>query len=115
MAIVRDEVCANRVGLLAEMGAMEEELLVFGCCYLENGQVKYRVSSDKDEISLFQLDAVDAMVFPNIRQVKFFPHAGIELAAADSFRGTRRCAVRDKEKSWRKVCSGCIRINILRY
>ena len=61
MAIIRDEVCANRVGLLAEMGAMEEELLVFGCCYLENGQVKYRVSSDKDEISLFQLDAVDAM------------------------------------------------------
>ena len=52
MAIIRDEVCANRVGLLAEMGAMEEELLVFGCCYLENGQVKYRVSSDKDEISL---------------------------------------------------------------
>lgn len=68
MAIVRDEVCANRVGLLAEMGAMEEELLVFGCCYLENGQVKYRVSSDKDEISLFQLDAVDVMVFPTPMQ-----------------------------------------------
>lgn len=53
MGISRDEICAQRIGLIAEMGSMEEEITVFGCCYLEGGKVKYRVSSDKAEIYHF--------------------------------------------------------------
>ena len=33
MGISRDEICAQRIGLIAEMGSMEEEITVFGCCY----------------------------------------------------------------------------------
>ena len=64
MGISRDEMCAQRIGQIAEMGCMEEEIVVYGCCYLEDGKVKYRVSSDKDEIYQFLLNASDTGVFP---------------------------------------------------
>lgn len=64
MGISRDEICAQRIGQIAEMGCMEEEIIVFGCCYLEDGKVKYRVSSDKDEIYRFLLKASDDKLFP---------------------------------------------------
>ena len=64
MGISRDEICAQRIGQIAEMGCMEEEIIVFGCCYLEDGKVKYRVSSDKDEIYQFLLKASDDKLFP---------------------------------------------------
>ena len=64
MGVSRDEMCAQRIGLIAEMGSMEEEITVFGCCYLEGGKVKYRVSSDKVEIYHFLLEASDLGLFP---------------------------------------------------
>ena len=64
MGISRDEICAQRIGLIAEMGSMEEEITVFGCCYLEGGKVKYRVSSDKAEIYHFLLESSDMGLFP---------------------------------------------------
>lgn len=64
MGISRDEYCAQRIGFIAEMGCMEEEIIVFGCCYLEQGKVKYRVSDNKDEIYQFLLNASNLGVFP---------------------------------------------------
>lgn len=64
MGISRDEVCADRIGFIASMGAMEEEIVVYGCCYLEAGKVKYRVSADKNEIYQFVLHAADDSLFP---------------------------------------------------
>lgn len=64
MGISRDAICADRVGLLADSGSMEQELTVFGTCYLEDGKVKYRVSNDRREIYQFLVDASDDGVWP---------------------------------------------------
>lgn len=64
MGISRDAICSDRVGLIADSGSMEQELTVFGTCYLEEGQVKYRVSNDRREIYQFLVDASDMGVWP---------------------------------------------------
>lgn len=64
MGINRDEICAQRIGFIADMGGMEEEIIVYGCCYLENGRVKYRVSNEKEEMYQFLLSAASQNRFP---------------------------------------------------
>ncbi len=64
MGISRDAVCGDRIGFIAEMGAMEEEFAVFGCGYLEDGKIKYRVSSDKNEMYAFMLHAGRIPLYP---------------------------------------------------
>jgi len=64
MGISRDAICANRIGFIAELGGMEEELVVYGCCYLEDGKVKYRVSSNKEELYRFLVYETDKPLYP---------------------------------------------------
>lgn len=64
MGISRDEICAQRIGFIAELGGMEEEITVYGCCYLDHGKIKYRVSNQTDDIYRFVLQAIDEDLFP---------------------------------------------------
>ena len=40
----RDMCCIAAVGNMASMGRFEEEFIMYGCAYLENGNVTYRIS-----------------------------------------------------------------------
>lgn len=49
----RDAQCASDVANMAEMGKFEVDFPVYGCAYLENDCITYRVSSDAKDIYCF--------------------------------------------------------------
>ena len=65
MVAIRDLKCSQDIAEMAALGKFEEEFIVYGCCYVENGQVYYRVSTQEDELYLFIEQCMERGVYPN--------------------------------------------------
>lgn len=60
----RDEACAAGASFLASMGLFGNEVVVYGCAYLENDKITYRVSPDGKEIHQFHNASVYQNLYP---------------------------------------------------
>lgn len=60
----RDEACASGASFLASLGAFGEDILMYGCAYLENGKVIYRISPDAGQIYQFQTRSAHQQLYP---------------------------------------------------
>ena len=65
MVAIRDLKCSQDIAEMAALGKFEEEFIVYGCCYVENGQVYYRVSTQEDELYLFIEQCMERGVYPS--------------------------------------------------
>lgn len=53
MGLTRDEKCAVTVGLMGELRRFDTEFIMYGCGYLESGQVHYRITGKEQLIHDF--------------------------------------------------------------
>lgn len=60
----RDEACASGASFLASLGAFGEDILMYGCAYLEHGKVTYRISPKAEQIYQFQEDSALQQLYP---------------------------------------------------
>ena len=60
----RDEACASGASFLASLGAFGEDILMYGCAYLEQGKVTYRISSEGSRIHQFKQNSAHQQVYP---------------------------------------------------
>ena len=60
----RDEACASGASFLASLGAFGEDILMYGCAYLEHGTVTYRISPKAEQIYQFQENSVLQQLYP---------------------------------------------------
>lgn len=60
----RDVVCAAAVGRMAALGRFDKELTVYGCAYMEDGSVRYRLSTNALQIHRFAAHAASAGIYP---------------------------------------------------
>lgn len=65
MVAIRDLKCSWDIAEMAALGKFEEEFIVYGCCYVENGQVFYRMSTQEDEMYLFVEQCMERGVYPS--------------------------------------------------
>lgn len=54
MVAVRDLKCSMDIAEMAALGWFAEEFIVYGCCYVENGKLYYKVSSQNTELYQFR-------------------------------------------------------------
>lgn len=54
MVAVRDLKCSMEIAEMAALGWFAEEFIVYGCCYVENGKLYYKVSSQNTELYQFR-------------------------------------------------------------
>ena len=60
----RDEACASGASFLASLGAFGEDLLMYGCAYLEQNKITYRISPDASQIYQFQAASAHQNLYP---------------------------------------------------
>lgn len=60
----RDMRCANDVGRMAALGRFDKEFLSYGCAYLKDDVVYYRISSDQGEIQRFFEESIHDHLYP---------------------------------------------------
>ncbi len=60
----RDEACASGASFLASLGAFGEDLLMYGCAYLEQNKITYRISPDASQIYQFQETSTHQNLYP---------------------------------------------------
>ena len=65
LMMLHDEVVAEEVGKMAELGYFDIEFTMYGCAYLENGKRYYKVSPDAADIYRFIERANLRRVFPS--------------------------------------------------
>lgn len=65
LMMLHDEVVAEEVGKMAELGYFDVEFTMYGCAYLENGKRYYKVSPDAADIFGFIERANLRDVFPS--------------------------------------------------
>lgn len=65
MVAIRDLKCSWDIAEMAALGKFEEEFIVYGCCYVEDGQVFYRMSTQEDEMYLFVEQCMERGVYPS--------------------------------------------------
>lgn len=54
MVAIRDLKCSMDIAEMAALGWFAEEFIVYGCCYIENGKLYYKVSSQSAELYRFR-------------------------------------------------------------
>lgn len=54
MVAIRDLKCSMDIAEMAALGWFAEEFIVYGCCYMENGTIYYKVSSQNTELYRFK-------------------------------------------------------------
>lgn len=54
MVSIREMAVANDIAEMAALGWFAEEFIVYGCCYMENGTIYYKVSSQNTELYRFK-------------------------------------------------------------
>lgn len=62
----RDLNCALDVNQMAELGKFPVDFNVYGCAYIENGRLCYRVSSNKEKMYIYVNDAVYNNIYPTM-------------------------------------------------
>ncbi len=60
----RDEACASGASFLASLGAFGEDILMYGCAYLENGKVTYRITPKAEQIYRFKESSAHQNLYP---------------------------------------------------
>lgn len=60
----RDMCCIAAVGDMAEMGRFDEEFCMYGCAYLENNQITYRISPVAEQIYRFTEEGIYQEHYP---------------------------------------------------
>lgn len=63
MVAIRDLKCSMDIAEMAKLGWFAEEFIVYGCCYVENGTVYYKVSSQNTELYHFQEDMMKQGIY----------------------------------------------------
>ncbi len=74
----RDINCALDVARMERMGKFPVEMDVYGCAYLENGQVLYRVSSNEEKLYEYIQDSVYENRYPTV--MKHLMHSVVVLS-----------------------------------
>ena len=54
MVSIREMAVANDIAEMAALGWFPHEFIVYGCCYVENGKLYYKVSSQNTELYHFK-------------------------------------------------------------
>lgn len=61
----RDEACASSASFLASMGAYGEDVSAYGCAYLKDGRLTFRLSDDASIIYRFTKECVQHDLYPS--------------------------------------------------
>lgn len=63
MVSIREMAVANDIAEMAALGWFAEEFIVYGCCYIENGTIYYKVSSQNTELYRFKDDCMKRGIY----------------------------------------------------
>ncbi|MBQ3205436.1 MAG: hypothetical protein IJB37_02680 [Peptococcaceae bacterium] len=68
----RDIQCGNNFAKLYELGCFDEEFIVYGCGYFQNGEIMYLVSDDGDKVYRFRNESLRKHIYttPVIMKLK---------------------------------------------
>ncbi|MBQ2995163.1 MAG: hypothetical protein IJD56_06660 [Peptococcaceae bacterium] len=63
MVAIRDMVVANDIAEMAALGWFPHEFIVYGCCYIEDGTLYYKVSSQDTELYHFKEECLKKNIY----------------------------------------------------
>lgn len=63
MVAIRDLKCSMDIAEMASLGWFPQEFIVYGCCYVENGKLYYKVSSQDAELYQFKEAAIKRNIY----------------------------------------------------
>lgn len=65
MVAIRDLKCSMDIAEMAALGKFEQEFIVYGCCYVEQGKTMYRVSTQAIDIYRFWERCLEKDIYPS--------------------------------------------------
>ena len=63
MVSIREMAVANDIAEMAALGWFPHEFIVYGCCYIENGKLYYKVSSQDTELYHFKEECLKKNIY----------------------------------------------------
>lgn len=65
MVAIRDLQCGSDIAKMAALGKFAEEFIVYGCCYIKDDQIFYKVSSQDNDLYHFTDACLETGIYPS--------------------------------------------------
>lgn len=95
----RDMRCASDVGRMAALGRFDKELSVYGCAYVQHGQLYYRVSSNQEAIQKFFVESAHQQIYPTLIE-KFCRFTPVPSGMMETLMTETKYLLAKKMKIW---------------